>query len=136
EQRAAYSAFVKSEILPKSRTDFRLPPELYAYNLEQFGIDIPPADLAARAHAAFDDIQKQMQAIAREWARQNGFDSSEYRVVIRQLKKDQIVGESILPHYKKRLAQIEEIVRREHLVTLPDREAQIKLASAAESAQT
>ena len=136
EQLAAYSAFIKSEILPKSRTDFRLPPELYAYNLEQYGIDVPPADLAARAHAAFDDIQKQMQGIAREWARQNGFDSSEYRVVIRQLKKDQIVGESILPHYQKRLEQIEEIVRREHLVTLPDREAQIKLASAAESAQT
>ena len=136
EQLAAYSAFVKSEILPKSRTDFRLPPELYAYNLEQYGIDIPPADLAAQAHAAFDDYQKQMQAIATQLAKQNGLPSSNYRDVIRQLKKDQIVGESILPHYKKRLAQIEEIVRREHLVTLPDREAQIKLASAAESAQT
>jgi len=37
--------------------------------------------------------------------------------------------------YHERLAQIEEIIRREHLVTLPQRPAIIRLASAAETAQ-
>ena len=53
-QLAAYDDFVRKEILPKARTDFRLPPELYAFHLKQFGVDIPPADLARMAHAAFD----------------------------------------------------------------------------------
>ncbi len=41
----------------------------------------------------------------------------------------------MLPEYEKRLAEIEEIVRREHLITLPDRPAIIRIASAAETAQ-
>ena len=36
--------------------------------------------------------------------------------------------------YRKRLADIEEIIRREHLITLPDRPAIIRLASSAETA--
>jgi uncharacterized protein (DUF885 family) len=54
--------------------------------------------------------------------------------VIRALKKEQLHGDEIMPHYQKRLAEIEEIIRREHLVTLPDRPAIIRLASAAETA--
>jgi uncharacterized protein (DUF885 family) len=126
---------VKKEILPKSREDFRLPPEIYALNLENVGIDIPPTELAAKAHALFTEVQGQMQEVAGKLAKENGWSFTDYRDVIRQLKKDQIVGESILPHYRKRLAQIEEIVRREHLMTLPDRPARIRLATAAESAQ-
>jgi hypothetical protein len=135
EQLAGYETFIKTEILPKARTDFRLPPELYALQMEQFGIDIPPTELAAKAHAAFTQMQAEMQTIAAQIAKERGWASPDYRDVIRQLKKDQLVGEAILPHYLKRLAQIEEIVRREHLATLPDRPARIRLASAAESAQ-
>ncbi len=40
-------------MLPKARTDFRLPPEEYALELEEYGIDIPPDQLAAMAHQAF-----------------------------------------------------------------------------------
>ena len=49
---------------PGARDDFRMPPELYAFSLEQIGIDIPPAELAAKAHQAFTEIQGQMQDVA------------------------------------------------------------------------
>jgi len=61
--------------------------------------------------------------------------SQDYRDVIHALKKEQLTGDEILPHYKKRLADIEKIIRREHLVTLPERPAIIRLATAAETAQ-
>jgi hypothetical protein len=48
-QVAAYNEFLKSELLPRARDDFRLPPELYADRLKQVGVDIPPAQLAERA---------------------------------------------------------------------------------------
>jgi hypothetical protein len=136
EQLTAYNNFVRKEIVPKARTDFRLPAEEYAYALEQYGVDIPPAQLAAKAHAAFNDIQKQMQELAPRVAREKGTDATDYRDVIRALKKEQLEGPAILPFYEKRIKEIEEIIAREHLVTLPARPVRIRLASEAESAQT
>ena len=55
---------LRADVVPRTRTDFKLPSALYASNLENFGVDIPPADLAKMAHRAFDEIQKEMQTIA------------------------------------------------------------------------
>ncbi|HEX8137652.1 MAG TPA: DUF885 domain-containing protein [Pyrinomonadaceae bacterium] len=136
EQLAAYNDFVRKEILPRARTDFRLPAEQYAFALEQYGVDIPPAQLAAKAHAAFDEIQKQMQELAPRVAKEKGITATDYRDVIRALKKEQLEGQAILPFYEKRIKEIEAIIAREHLVTLPARPVRIRLASEAESAQT
>jgi len=135
EQLADYENFVRKEILPRARQDFRLPPELYAFDLENnYGMDLPPAELAAMAHKAFTEIQGQMQTVAAQVAKEKGYKAADYRDVIRELKKDQLVGDAILPHYQQRLKDIEAIIRREHLVTLPERAARIRLASDAETA--
>jgi len=135
QQLAAYDEFLKTSVLPRARADFALPPALYALQLEEYGVDIPQADLVAMAHKAFVEIQGEMQKVAAEVARQKGLPSADYRDVIRALKKDQIVGDAILPHYRQRLADIEAIIRREHLVTLPERPARIRLGTPAENAQ-
>jgi Bacterial protein of unknown function (DUF885) len=135
EQLAAYDAFIRKEVLPKSRTDFRLPPELYQTRLESFGVDYPIDELARLAHKSFTEIQADMQVVAARIAKERNLPSSDYRDVIRELKKEQLTGDEILPHYQKRLAEIEAIVRREHLLTLPERAAVIRLATAAETAQ-
>jgi hypothetical protein len=69
-------------------------------------------------------------------AKEKGLNASDYRGVIRALKQEQLIGEAILPHYQKRIQEIETIIRREHLVTLPERQMRIRIASEAESAQT
>jgi hypothetical protein len=134
QQLAEYASFVRAEILPRAREDFRLPAEEYAFSLEQLGVDIPPAELVRRAHAAFDDIQAEMETLSPLVAHEKGFAATDYRSVIRELKAKQITGEAILPFFEKRLGAIEAIVREERLVTLPDRPAKIRLASEAESA--
>jgi hypothetical protein len=134
QQLASYDAFMRAQVLPRARTDFRLPPEQYAFLLDHTGVDIPPAELAAKAHAAFDQIQKQMQALAPQVAKQRGWKVTDYRDVIRELKKEQLVGDAILPHYQTRLKELEAIIARQHLVSLPVRPARIRLASEAESA--
>jgi hypothetical protein len=135
-QVAAYNDFLKAEVLPKARTDFRLPKELYADRLRQVGVDVPPLELAERARIAFMEIRNEMKALAPLVAREKGFAVSDYRDVIRELKKQQVTGDAILPHYQARLAQVEEIIRREQVVTLPERAARIRIASEAEAAQT
>jgi uncharacterized protein DUF885 len=135
EQLAAYDNFVRTDVLPQARDDFRLPPELYTISLENYGIDYAPDELTRLAHEMFAQLQSQMQSIAAKVAKERHLPSPDYRAVIAALKKDQIPGDQVLPHYRKRLAEIEDIIRREHLVTLPDRPAIIRLASAAETAQ-
>ncbi len=130
-----YDAWAKADLLPKARTDFRLPPEEYKLALEGYGIDISPAEVAKMAHAAFTDIQNQMTPLAVQVAKKYNLPSSDYREVIKFLKKDQIIGDSIMPLYKRHLADIEAIIREQHLVTLPNRPAIIRLASEAETAQ-
>jgi hypothetical protein len=130
-----YDSWVKTELLPKARTDFRLPPEEYALNLEGYGIDIPIAQLAQMAHHEFKVYQAQMQIIATQIAQQRGWPDKDYRSVSRRLKQNQLTGDSILPFYKKRLAEIEAIIVKENLVSLPDRPARIRIATPAESAE-
>jgi uncharacterized protein (DUF885 family) len=134
-QLADYDAWFKATVLPKARTDFRLPPEEYALALEGYGIDIPPAKIAEMAHKSFGEIQEEMKVVAAEIAQQRHLASPDYRVVIRELKKQQLVGDAILPFYENRLRQIEQIVTDHQIVTLPDRPARIRIATAAETAQ-
>jgi uncharacterized protein (DUF885 family) len=134
-QLADYDAWVKVSILPRARTDFRLPPEKYALAFEGYGIDIPPAQIAKMAHAAFIQYQSEMAPLAAQIAKANGYPSSDYRAVIAKLKKKQITGEAILPFYENRLHQIEKIIVAKGLVSMPDRPAIIRLATPAETAQ-
>jgi len=129
-----YDAWTKANVLPKARDDFRLPPEEYALNLEDYGIDIPPGELAVMAHQAFSDIQAEMKPIAEQIAKERHLPSSDYRDVIHELKKQQLVGDAILPFYEQRLNQIEKIIAEKEIVTLPDRPARIRIATAAETA--
>ncbi|HEX8022223.1 DUF885 domain-containing protein [Mucilaginibacter sp.] len=131
-----YDQWVKANVLVKARTDFRLPPEEYAMNLEAYGIDIPPAKVAEMAHALFNQIQDEMKPIAEQIAKKRNLPSSDYRAVIRELKKEQIHGDSIIPLYEQHSKDIEGIIRERQLVTLPSRPAIIRLASAAETAQS
>jgi hypothetical protein len=135
EQLTAYQDFVRKEVLPKARTDFRMPPELYQLALEGYGLDYTPEQLASLAHKSFGEMQADMQKLATKVAQERHLPSSNYRDVIRALKKDQLPADQIMPRYQQTLADIETILRREHLVTLPERPAIIRLATAAETAQ-
>jgi hypothetical protein len=134
EQLLSYDTFVRENILPKSRSDFRMPPELYALSLKKRGVEISPIQLATIGHAAFNQVQQKMQALAPQVAKQKGFKTTDYRQVIQLLKKEQLAGKKILPHYQARIKEVEQIIQREKLVTLPRRSMRVRLATEAESA--
>ncbi len=131
-----WNDFLRRDVLPKARADFRLPADLYAVRLREVGMNLPPAELAARAQTAFIEIRNQMVALAPLVARDLQMESTDYRGVIRVLRSRQVEGDATLALYQERLAAIEAIIRRENIVTLPEREALIRLATAAESAST
>jgi hypothetical protein len=131
-----YDDWLTKNLLPRTRQDVRPPAAIYADNLKQVGVDEDPQRLMAQAEFSFTEIQHQMEALAPQVAALKGYKSTDYRDVIHELKKDQITGDQILPFYQKRLADIEDIIRKQHIVTLPERQASIRLASDAETAQT
>jgi uncharacterized protein (DUF885 family) len=130
-----YGGWVRKQILPRARADNRLPHALYAMNLRQVGVTIPPDELIRRALLAFAEIRNEMRTLAPLVAKEKGYKSDNYRDVIRELKKNQITGDAIMPLYRQHLAAIEDILRREHEITVPERQAVIRLATEAETAQ-
>lgn len=129
-----YAEWLRTAILPQARPDFRLPAELYADNLKNVGLDLPPQELMAKAQLAFAEIRNEMKTLAPLVAKEHGFTSTDYREVIRSLKKSQLTKAEVEPYYREVIGQIEQIIRREKILTLPERPMQMRLGSDAENA--
>jgi len=134
-QLESYNEWLATEMMAQARDDHRLPYELYAFGLKQWGTDLDPRLLIDKAQASYLEIRNEMNALAPLVAAERGWDETgDYRDVIRQLKAEQFVGEEILPKYQGILVEIEEMIRDNHVVSVPARAAAIRLASEAESA--
>lgn len=134
EQINAYHQFVREEVLPNCRQSFILPRELYEHNLQEYGIDMPLDELVRRASVEFEELQNQMQMLAAHIAEDRGLADDDYRSVIRGFKKEILDSAAILPYYREQIRAIEEIILREEIVTLPERDMTIRLATPAEGA--
>jgi hypothetical protein len=130
-----YNEWVRAEILPRARDDFRLPPVMYADALHNWGVDATPEDLIQTATQGYMDIRNEMEVIGALVAKEKGYGSSDYRDVIRRLKEDGAIdGDKLLDHYQQVLAEIEKFLKSRRLISLPARPAGIRIATAAETA--
>jgi hypothetical protein len=114
--------------------DFRLPPELYAFRLKRIGIDIDPALLVQRAQVEYIETRNAMQQLAPTIAKARGWADTDYRSVLRALKKETIPNDKLEARYKEVNSALEAAIRKERVVDLPARPMIMRLASAAESA--
>jgi hypothetical protein len=129
-----YNKWVESTVLPHARAKNQLPPEIYADNLKGFGVRMDPREIMDRALAGFSQTRDEMESIARIVAEKRGYKSANYVDVIHELKKERIPDDKLLAVYNSRLRDVERIARDEKLITLPKRDAVIRLATEAESA--
>ena len=130
----AHDDWVRTVVLPRARQTNRLPPEIYADNLKAYGVEADPRDLIQRAMFAYLQTRDEMDSLARIYAAQKGLKSSNYRDVIRELKKNRVAGDQVLPVYKSHLAQLEEIVRAAEHRHASEASAVIRLSTEAEAA--
>lgn len=135
EQIRSYNEWLEAEMLPRSRDDHKLPAELYEDSLQMFGVRMSPLELIERAQFGFLEIRNEMAAMAKRIAAERKWEKDGYRDVIRALKQEQLATDDILPAYRQRLKEIENIIRREKIVSLPVRDCRIRFATAAESAR-
>ena len=130
----AHDDWVRSTVLPHARKTNRLPPEIYADNLKGFGVDADPRDVMRNAMTAYLQARDELDTLARIYAAQKGYKASDYRSVIRELKKNRVPQDQVLAVYKAHLAQIEDTLRKENIITLPQRNAAIRIGTEAENA--
>ncbi|MGX7895771.1 DUF885 domain-containing protein [Tsuneonella sp. HG222] len=129
-----YAEWERANVLPAAREDFRLPPELYAYQLKGYGIDIAPEELISRARRGFYEIRQQMRALAPQIAAKNGWSETDYPSVLNKLREQQIPPERMEARYAEILGEIQQIAARERIATLPSYPVAMRLGTEAENA--
>jgi len=97
--------------------------------LKTTGIDLEPEQAISMGTFAFTEIRDEAARLAARIARERNLASADYRDVIRALKRNPVPRDRILALYRDRLKDIEEIVLRERIISLPRRAASIRLAS-------
>jgi len=135
DQLNEFNQWVRENILPNTRTSAALPRELYELQLKHYGVDASPEELMKIGQVAFMNIRSEMIALAPLVAAENGFDTTDYREVLRILKKDQLHGEELMAAYQAVMAELDVIIEREGLASLPDEPARVRMATVAETAQ-
>ena len=108
-----YADWMKTTVLPQARSDFHLPPEIYADNLKNVGLEISPQELMQKAEVAFAEIRNEMRAIAPLVAKEQNLPDPDYRAVIRALKKNQLTKDNVPQQwYGEVLGHLEDDIRR------------------------
>ena len=130
-----YDDWLREKVLPRARTEVRLPAPVYADRLKQVGVDIGPEEMIERASFDYAEVRGQMQVLAKQIAAKRGWPSGDYRDVIARLKSEQLAPAEVMPRYQERMREIETIMRRERLVTVPERKPVVRAATDAEAAQ-
>jgi len=135
EQLTGFNTWVANTILPNTRDESALPRELYELQLRNYGVDDSPEELIKTGQVGFMNIRNEMMALAPLVAAEKGFDTADYREVIRLLKEDQVHGDQLMPRYQEVMKELDVIIEREGLISLPDEPARVRMATAAETAQ-
>ena len=130
-----YDEWVRVTILPITRSSSTLPRELYELQLKNYGVDASPEALMALGETAFMDIRNEMIALAPLVAKEKGLQTRDYREVIKALKREQIHGPALLAKYREVMEEIDRIIKREKLATLPNEPARVRMGTTAETAQ-
>lgn len=134
QQLASYDVWLRAQMLPRARHSNLLPAEVYSDNLKNYGVYATPQELIEKAEYSYQLIRNEMKSLARKIAIDRGLEERELVPVMKALKREQIPPQEVLGVYQERLAAIEDIIRREDIITLPSRKAHIRLATEAEAA--
>ncbi|HZH43532.1 MAG TPA: DUF885 domain-containing protein [Lysobacter sp.] len=135
KQLTEYVAWSQATVLPNARTTYALPPELYALQLKNYGIDVDPRDLLERAKLGFMETRAAMQQLAPLVAKEKGLKETDYVAVMRALKRAQLPNDRIEAHYRSEvMPELERLIAQHAVVSVPNRPMQMRVGTEAESA--
>lgn len=129
-----YDAFVRSHVLPKARTDYRLPAEFYAYILKVRGIKATPDELIRLSLADYKTTYDRFKTVAKEVAKKHKLKESNPASVINFLKSKQVTKtDEVKQLYQNADTFLAKLIQKQGLVSLPKEPLKIRFADEAES---
>ena len=131
-----YQDFIATHITPHAPKESQLPREIYLTYLRLYGVFDTPEQLIERAKRDWDVYYKQYQDLAAEVAREHGLDITDPAVLIEKLEKESgsTDKEVVMQRYRDAQAHMEEVIKRDNLMTLPDRPIRMRPGTPAEEA--
>ena len=134
KQMKMHDKYIKTRILPKARTTYQIPRELYIANIRSRSIDATPEELIRVARADFKTGLKTFQDLAKKVALKYNLPKHDPISVLKYLKQDQVTkpGE-VKKLYEDANIFLTQILRENDLITIPKSALKIRLAGEAES---
>ena len=134
EKIKTYDNFVKTDMLPKSRKTPNLPLDVYQLVLKDVGVDSEPEDMIELGKREYKIVYKDFEKLAKKVAKKHHLKSETPQAVIAFLKKKQVSSiEEASVLYNSASERLEDIIRKNDLVTLPNKKLIIRFAGDAES---
>lgn len=130
----AYADWVRERVLPSASTNPQVPRDLYEARLAHVGVDVDADVLIERAYASFVEVRRMLAAVATTVAQQRGFADASTPAVMRELRRERLAPEAIEPHYRRVMGDLEALIERHGIATLPPRPMQMRLGTPAEAA--
>ncbi len=129
----SFTAWLRDELLPTATGDFRLGPDLYEQKFRHaLKSSFTPAELEARATAAFGEVRAEMTRLARElWPAWKGGervpakDNAIVRGVLDAIASDHPKADELLDFCRAEVGRIEDFIREKDLVGLADEPMEI-----------
>ncbi len=137
QQLAAADAFVREQVLPRTRADFRLPPELYSSHLKRNGVEMAIDELVGRAWVEFHATRREIEQLARRLDRESAAPAvTDYRECIRRLAATPAAADAdVVALIRRRVRELRNLIERQGILTLPELGVGVVTASPAESAR-
>ncbi len=136
DQIKRYQTFVAEKLTPHAPQESQLPREIYLTYLRLYGVYDTPEQLIERAKKDWDIYYKKYQDLAREVAQEQGLDITDPAKFIAKLEHDSSSTDTdlVMQRYSQAQANMEEFIRRDDLMTLPQRPIRMRPGTAAEEA--
>lgn len=131
-----YQEFIATHITPHAPQESQLPREIYLTYLRLYGVFDTPEQLIERAKQDWDVYYKRYQDLAAEVAREHSLDITDPAQLIEKLEKESgsTDKEVVMQRYRDAQAKMEEFIKRDNLMTLPDRPIRMRPGTDAEEA--
>jgi uncharacterized protein (DUF885 family) len=125
--------WLREELLPRATGDFRIGQDLYEQKFRHaLKSSFTPAELEARATAAFGEVRAEMTRLARElWPAWKGGeplpdeDNAIVRGVLDAIASDHPKADELLDFCRTEVSRIEEFIREQDLIGLADEPLEI-----------
>lgn len=131
-----YQEFIATHITPHAPQESQLPREIYLTYLRLYGVFDTPEQLIERAKQDWDVYYKRYQDLAAEVSREHSLDITDPAQLIEKLEKESgsTDKEVVMQRYRDAQAKMEKLIKRDNLMTLPDRPIRMRPGTDAEEA--